>query len=490
VYGSGNKRRERRESLKRGRRWNAKKRYALESGRWRTQEDRRRNARRGVLTALAALLAMALVMTGCCFFCVEEVVVYDTVAEAEGIQMPEPLAAEPAEIPEKELVLVGEIEKTPRIVIDPGHGGEDIGCSRGDIVEKEVNLQLAFLLAEKLREYGYEVVLTREDNETALTLEERVETAQNENGDIYVSIHQNACEETEAPAEGIETWYCGNSRDSERLAKLIHKGALDGSKAQDRELRESEDLYVLRETKMPACLVETAFLSNQRERTNICDLEYQEKLVSGIAQGIEYYFHPRTMYLTFDDGPSEENTEAVLDILKANNIRATFFVIGENVRKHPEMARRIVEEGHTIGIHCNTHEYDKIYADVDSYLADFQEAWDAVYEVTGVEAQLFRFPGGSVNAHNELVYEEIIAEMTARGYVYFDWNASFEDAVKKSSPEQLVRNAVDSTLGRKKVVMLAHDVIYNTTLSLQEVIDSLPEYRMEPLTADVKPIQF
>ena len=265
---------------------------------------------------------------------------------------------------------------------------------------------------------------------------------------------------------------------------------IEKSGAQDRELRESEELYVIRETSMPSCLIETSFLSNEQERELICNVEYQEKLVSGMVQGIEYYFHPKTMYLTFDDGPSEENTSAVLDILKENNIQATFFVVGENVRKHPEVAKRIVEEGHTIGIHCNSHDYEKIYADVDSYLADFQEAWDAVYEVTGVEVQLFRFPGGSINAYNEEVYEEIITEMTDKGYIYFDWNGSLEDAMSKTSPEKLIENARESTLGRRRVVMLAHDIVYNTTLCLQELIDSFPEYRMEPLTPEVTPIQF
>ena len=160
------------------------------------------------------------------------------------------------------------------------------------------------------------------------------------------------------------------------------------------------------------------------------------------------------------------------------------------MRKHPDVARRIVEEGHTIGIHCNNHDYKQLYKSVDSYLEDFQKAYDAVYEVTGVEAKLFRFPGGSVNAYNKTVGAEIIKKMTENGYIYFDWNASLEDAVKQSAPEALIQNAVSSTLGRKKVVMLAHDVVYNTTQCLEQLLDSFPEYEMKPLTVDVEPIQF
>lgn len=199
----------------------------------------------------------------------------------------------------------------------------------------------------------------------------------------------------------------------------------------------------------------------------------------------------KVMYLTFDDGPSAESTEQILDILKERNVKATFFVIGENVRKHPETARRIVEEGHTIGIHCDVHDYEMLYESVDSYVADFEKAYDTVLSVTGVEAKIFRFPGGSVNAYNKDVCEDIIAEMEARGFVYFDWNASVEDATGgKPAPEELVQNAVDTSLGRKRVILLAHDRVDNTALALDALIDAFPEYQMEPLTAETAPIQF
>lgn len=113
-----------------------------------------------------------------------------------------------------------------------------------------------------------------------------------------------------------------------------------------------------------------------------------------------------------------------------------------------------------------------------------------MYEVTGVEVKLFRFPGGSINSYNRDVYGDIIEEMTEKGFIYFDWNGSLEDAVSKSTSEQLVENAVESTLGRKKVVMLAHDIVYSTVLCLEDLIDSFPEYRMEPLTEEITPIRF
>lgn len=198
----------------------------------------------------------------------------------------------------------------------------------------------------------------------------------------------------------------------------------------------------------------------------------------------------KVMYLTFDDGPSQENTNAVLDVLKKRNIKATFFVVGENVLKHPETAQRIVAEGHTIGIHCHRHDYEALYESVDSYLEDFDKAYRAVLEVTGEKARLYRFPGGSINSYNQEVYSDIIAAMDARGFIYFDWNASLDDALRKSSPGELIDNARKSMMGRQRVVLLGHDIVHSTSLCLDQLINQFQEYRMVPLTPDVEPVQF
>ncbi len=379
--------------------------------------------------------------------------------------------------------------KDTLIVLDPGHGGEDEGCARSGTQEKEINLSIAMDVQIKLQELGYQVHMTR-GSDLAVALEDRVKLSGEAHADAYISIHQNSSEVSQA--EGIEVWYSENhaAEDSERLSKLIEKFAVQDTGAQKREIRKEEGLYVIRECTMPSCLVETGFLTNGAERRRLLDKQYQEQLAEGIARGIDLFFHPKTMYLTFDDGPSQENTCAVLDVLKERGIHATFFVVGENVKKHPEVARRIVEEGHTIGIHCNSHVYETLYESAESYLADFEEARSIVKEVTGVETKLFRFPGGSINAYNKAVYEEIAAEMAERGYIYFDWNASLEDAVAKADPDTLVQNAVSSTLGRRHVVMLAHDVVYSTTLCLADIIDAFPEYEMKPLTEEIAPVQF
>ncbi len=381
-------------------------------------------------------------------------------------------------------------EHIPTVYLDPGHGGADVGCARDDVREKDLNLAIALLVRDKLKEQGYQVIMSRE-TDTYIAKEERVKEANQSGADIYISIHQNVTDEG-AGVSGMEVWYEGADagRDSKRLAQLIWQQTIKSTGAEERSLRDDAGFHVTSNTTMPACLIETGFLSNAAECRKLGSTEYQQQIADGIVQGIVYYFHPKTMYLTFDDGPSEENTGRVLDILRDRNIKATFFLVGENVRKHPEMARRIVAEGHTIGIHCDNHDYDTLYESVDSYVADFEKARQTVYEVTGVETNLFRFPGGSINAYNQKTGQAIIEEMTGRGYIYYDWNASLEDAVKNPDPGQLIKNGVESTLGRKRVILLAHDVVYSTGVCLEELLDSLPEYEMKPLSEDVAPVCF
>lgn len=378
----------------------------------------------------------------------------------------------------------------PTVYLDPGHGGTDEGCARGGVREKDLNLAIALLVREQLKEKGYQVIMSRE-TDIYVVKEARVAEANRSGADIFISIHQNATEEG-AGVNGMEVWYTQDSdgHDSKRLAQLIRQQTLKSTEATERELRSDADFYVTKNTSMPACLIETGFLSNAAERRKLNLAEYQQQIADGIVQGIAYYFHPKTMYLTFDDGPSEENTRKVLAILRERNIKATFFLVGENVRQHPEVARQIVAEGHAIGIHCDNHDYDALYASVDSYVADFEKARQTVYETTGVETNLFRFPGGSVNDFNKKTGKAIIREMTDRGCIYYDWNASLEDAVINPDPKQLIENGVSTTLGRNKVVLLAHDVVGSTTLCLEELLDSLPEYEMKPLDEEVEPICF
>lgn len=179
------------------------------------------------------------------------------------------------------------------IVVDAGHGGEDSGCLGYGVYEKDINLQIALRLKRSLERRGFRVMMPRETDEF-LAKEERVELANSYQADAYVSIHQNTYEGSDKSVSGIETWYDGadSGRDNERLARLIHQQTVKSTGANERVLWDIADLYVTNKTLMPACLVETGFLTNQKECRLLSTDEYQEKIAEGIAEGIEMYFHP------------------------------------------------------------------------------------------------------------------------------------------------------------------------------------------------------
>ena len=479
-------------------------------GRYRQQYDMRRR-RTAVLRACVVALLAAAVASLLVFHAdaVEVFVlrVFEMSGIVEQVQAPSTGIGQPQEMMAKQLLsgkmvlesnaLTGisvpesfeKIPGVPIIFVDAGHGGADAGCAVGGIQEKTINLAIAKLVQERLESMGYQVIMAREED-TYITKEDRVKLANASHADIYISIHQNSSEDV--GVRGMEVWFEGTDtqRDNERLAQLVQQQTAKSTGAVERELRGNAEFHVTGSTTMPACLIEAGFLTNTEECAKLVTAEYQEQVAAGIVQAVEYYFHPKTMYLTFDDGPSEENTGRVLDVLKERDIKATFFLVGESVEKYPEMVKRIVAEGHALGIHCNNHDYKTLYQSVESYVQDFEKARQTIYEVTGVEVNIFRFPGGSINAYNKNVYKDIIEEMTARGYVYYDWNASLEDAVSNPTPEKLIANGVETTLGRKRVIMLAHDVVYSTGICLDELLDRLPEYEMKVLTEEVEPIRF
>lgn len=203
----------------------------------------------------------------------------------------------------------------------------------------------------------------------------------------------------------------------------------------------------------------------------------------------------KKVYLTFDDGPSTENTEKILAVLKKYDIKATFFVIYRDSDEEKELYRRIVEEGHTIGVHSASHNYEKIYNSVEDYLKDFNKLSKHIEELTGVKPEIFRFPGGSVNSYNGAVYEQIISEMTRRGYTYYDWDVSSGDAsYGTASANWITDNVVNGVRKSKTNIVLMHDTnAKDTTVqALPKMIEKLKKkgYTFEKLTKDVKPVTF
>lgn len=200
------------------------------------------------------------------------------------------------------------------------------------------------------------------------------------------------------------------------------------------------------------------------------------------------------IYLTFDDGPSA-NTDRILDVLKQEEVKATFFVTGRANNTDLERMKRIVAEGHTIGMHSYSHNYTKIYSSVEAFLDDMYPIFVQIKETTGETPVIFRFPGGSINAYNGDIYQEIIAEMIRRGFVPWDWNISAQDATeKKVTSAQITANVTGKAAKVNRGVVLMHDSAAKTATAgaIKNIIKQLKSmgFTLEKITPELKPIMF
>ena len=179
-----------------------------------------------------------------------------------------------------------------------------------------------------------------------------------------------------------------------------------------------------------------------------------------------------TIYLTFDDGPRMGTTNDILDILKEENVKATFFV---TMRGPDELIKREYDEGHTVALHSASHDYSYIYSSVDNYFNDLKTVHDRVLNITGYDSRIIRFPGGSSNTISRKYQNGIMSYLTKevlnRSYRYFDWNISSGDAGETTDSHEVVKN-VTTRLSHDKVnVILMHDIKSYTRDALKEIIE-------------------
>jgi len=205
----------------------------------------------------------------------------------------------------------------------------------------------------------------------------------------------------------------------------------------------------------------------------------------------------KTVYLTFDDGPSE-NTVKILDILKKYNVKATFFIVRRE--GYEKVLRRIVNEGHTLGGHSASHRYKVIYKSAESFYNDLNALNDYVLKNTGTRFSVIRFPGGSNNTVSERfggkgIMKEITLKAEKYGYTYYDWNVdSFDSLSPLISHEEIADNAVTQCMARKNAIVLLHDSPnkINTPESLHQIIETLRKegYNFKRITEETPQVIF
>ena len=186
----------------------------------------------------------------------------------------------------------------------------------------------------------------------------------------------------------------------------------------------------------------------------------------------------KVVYLTIDDGPSE-NTQAVLDILDRYGCKATFFVVGHNPDYFP-MIKEAYDRGHTIGLHTFSHDYAYIYSSQQAYFEDLDAIGGVVRDQIGYVPCFIRFPGGSSNSISKNytlgIMSALVGEVQARGYQYYDWNVSSGDGSDHTA-DDLVYFATEEASKYENIVLLMHD-----SATKQTSVEALPriiEYYQE-----------
>ena len=201
----------------------------------------------------------------------------------------------------------------------------------------------------------------------------------------------------------------------------------------------------------------------------------------------------KKVYLTFDDGPSE-NTVKLLNILKIKDVRATFFLVLDDTEEE-QVIKRMANDGHALGIHSASHIYGQIYADLYSFRRDVETVHDLLYEMTGQDVRLYRFPGGSSNRVATVDIDECLAYLRDEGYTYYDWNALSEDAeAEYTEPSILNANVLRYIRGNSgDSVVLLHDLDGHpeSLEALPLLIDTLQQegYWLLPIDQDTEPVQ-
>lgn len=217
--------------------------------------------------------------------------------------------------------------------------------------------------------------------------------------------------------------------------------------------------------------------------------ERQEKLPNLTEAGKEniskiYHSDTKRAFLTFDDGPSTV-TSKILDTLKQENIKASFFVLGSNVEARPEMVKRMYDEGHFIGIHGTSHVYSQIYQSPQSVLDEYNMCNEKIKNALGEQEynpHLFRFPGGLAGGKYAEVKAQAKELLLQNNIEHVDWNALNGDAeTNKLSSEFEMKRLQETTAGKNSVVILMHDAQAKsvTADTLPQIISYLKEQGYE-----------
>lgn len=192
-----------------------------------------------------------------------------------------------------------------------------------------------------------------------------------------------------------------------------------------------------------------------------------------------YHSEEKVVYLTFDDGPSKTVTPLLLDLLKQENIKATFFVLGARADLNPDILRREYKEGHFIANHGYSHIYGNIYATPEAVLEEYNKTKQTISRIleTDYDGHLFRFPGGSTGGKYKNIKAQAKNILDENNIAYIDWNSLSSDAAGAKTKEAIIENTKQTVENKNSVVILMHDAGDKilTYEALPEIISYLRE---------------
>lgn len=211
---------------------------------------------------------------------------------------------------------------------------------------------------------------------------------------------------------------------------------------------------------------------------SIMEESFEERITNLIKK------EEKIAYLTFDDGPTLKATGKILDILKQENVKATFFVVGKHVKEHPELVQRAYQEGHYIANHGYYHDNTKLYQNSNRFISEIQNTDAEIGKAIGVRdycSHIFRFPNGYMSSNYKAKKKEAVKLLSSIDYTYIDWNCLNHDSVKKYSSSQLLKNLKKSAKNKGTLVILMHDTsdVNDTPSILKDSIDYLKEQGYE-----------
>lgn len=195
--------------------------------------------------------------------------------------------------------------------------------------------------------------------------------------------------------------------------------------------------------------------------------------ISSLNNGTE-----KIAYLTFDDGPNDNVTPIVLDILREENVKASFFVIGKYVEKYPNVVKRAYEEGHYIANHGYDHNNNNLYKSSSSFIDEVTKTDLAISNAIGVQnycSHIFRFPNGYMAPINKNEKQQAVKLLSNMNYTYIDWNCLNNDSMKKYNKYELLQNLKTTSKNKGTLVILMHDTkdVSNSSTALKDSIEYL-----------------